>query len=74
MMCPGNRAHHASSYGWSPAAVTLLANGLLKRLLLADGRCHSDELEITLSEDEKEDEKEDNCRNDIMGVAIGEFW
>jgi hypothetical protein len=74
MMCPGNRAHHASSHGWSPAAVALLANGLLERPLLADGRCCGGELKITLSEDEKEDEKEDNCRDDIREGAIGELW
>jgi hypothetical protein len=73
MMCPKNRAHQASSHGWSPAAVALLANGLLKRLLFADGRYHNNKLEITFSENEKKDEKEDNCRNDIMGVAISEL-
>jgi hypothetical protein len=56
-MCPGNRAHHASSYGWSSAAVALLANGLFERPLLADGRCRGGELEITFSEDEKETKK-----------------
>jgi hypothetical protein len=73
-MCPGNQAHHASSHGWSPVAFALLANGLLKRPLLADGRRHSSELKITFSEDEKKDEKEDNCGNDIRKMAINEFW
>jgi hypothetical protein len=74
MMCPGNPAHHALSHGWSPAAVALLANGLLECPLLADGRRRGGKLKITLSKDEKKDDKEDDCRDDIREVAIGELW
>jgi hypothetical protein len=56
IVCPGNRAHYASSYGWSPAAVVVLANGLLERPLLAEDRRCGGELEKTFLEDEKEDE------------------
>jgi hypothetical protein len=38
-----------------------MANGLLERPLFANGRRRGGELEMTLSEDEKED----NCRDDI---------
>jgi hypothetical protein len=74
IICSKNQAHHASSYGWSPAAVALLAKGLLKRPLLADGRCHNSQLEITLSENEKKDEKRDNYRIDIRRIIMNEFW
>jgi hypothetical protein len=55
-------------------AVALLANGLLERSLLADGRRRGGELKITPLENEKKDEKEDNCMDDIREVAIDEFW
>jgi hypothetical protein len=47
MMCPGNRVHHASSHGWSSAAVVLLVNWLLKRLLFAEDRRRGGKLEKT---------------------------
>jgi hypothetical protein len=55
MMCPGIRAHHASSHGWSPVAVGMLYDGLLERPLFAEDRRRGGELEKTLSEDEKKD-------------------
>jgi hypothetical protein len=68
MMCPGNRAYHALSHGWSPAAVALLAHRLLKRPLLADGRRRDGKLKITFSKTKKRMKK-----MIIIGMKLGKW-